>query len=466
MPRIGLCLPAALLAIAAMTAVPAHAQQFSKRGIAGKPHIHTALSRRDGGFRHGMTGHAFSPRAGLPAGRSGAQRWHHRGPYERALPHRSVPGPAGQQQALPRQLQPGPALARPRWRGSVAHLGPQWRFTPRWRGEHGPVARQAEPPAPAQGRGGRGGRSVGWSGPMFWPNARDDIFGFTLRPFAYGETFWSSAYDEVFDDVFWPPSHDASAAPAPSGPGPGAGERRDRRVAALSRDLVETCDDRAPGLTEWPFERLEQTVAPDGAQRAALHDLRRATADAMKLLEAACPDDMPATPTARLEVMEKRLAATLGAVDMVRPALIRFSTALTGEQKARFERIGMASAETDTTGSLSPRRNGRDGARICGSERVPRFAELSIRRIQRVVRPDRRQQEALEELKDATAIAAKTLHAACAMGIPANPNARLDAMRSRVAAMHDSVQAMRPALTHFYSLLSDDQKSRFNTMTE
>ena len=39
-------------------------------------------------------------------------------------------------------------------------------------------------------------------------------------------------------------------------------------------------------------------------------------------------------------------------------------------------------------------------------------------------------------------------------------------MRSRVAAMHDSVQAMRPALTHFYSLLSDDQKSRFNSMTE
>jgi uncharacterized protein with von Willebrand factor type A (vWA) domain len=303
---------------------------------------------------------------------------------------------------------------------------------------------------------------------MFWPNARDDIFGFTLRPFAYGETFWASAYDEVFDDVFWPPSHDASAATAPSGPAdrPGGAERRDRRVAALSRELVETCGDRTPGLTEWPFERLEQTVAPDGAQQAALHDLRRATTDAMKLLDAACPNDMPATPTARLEVMEKRLAATLSAVDMVRPALIRFSTALTGEQKARFERIGMARAETDSTGSLGPRRGGRDGARICGSERVPRFAELSIRRIERVVRPDRRQQEALEELKDAAAIAAKTLHAACAMGIPANPNARLDAMRSRVAAMLDSVQAMRPALTHFYSLLGDEQKSRFNTMTE
>jgi hypothetical protein len=463
MPRIGIW---ALLVIAALVAVPAQAQHLAKRGIAAAPHVNASLQRREGGFRHGMAGHALSPRAGLPAGRFGAQRWHHRRPAERALPRRG-PGPAVPQQALPRQLQPGPALARPRWRGNVAHLGPQWRFTPR--GERGPVARQAEPgagaPAPAQSRGGR---SVGWSGPMFWPNARHDILGFTLRPFAYGETFWSSAYDEVFDDVFWPPSHDASAAPAPSGAAERhpRGDRRDRRVATLSRELVETCDDRSPGLTEWPFERLEQIVAPEGAQRAALDDMRRATTDALRLLDAACPDDMPATPITRLEVMEKRLAATLGAVDLVRPALIRFAMALTPEQKARFERVGMASAESDTTGSPGPRREGRDGARICGSERMPRFAELSIRRIQRVVRPDPRQQEALEELKDAAAIAAKTLRAACAMGIPANPNARLDAMRSRVAAMHDSVQAMRPALTHFYSLLSDDQKARFNTMTE
>jgi LTXXQ motif family protein len=49
------------------------------------------------------------------------------------------------------------------------------------------------------------------------------------------------------------------------------------------------------------------------------------------------------TPTGRVEAMEKRLDATLGAVKTVQPALAKFYNSLSDEQKARFNSLRSAS---------------------------------------------------------------------------------------------------------------------------
>jgi hypothetical protein len=57
-------------------------------------------------------------------------------------------------------------------------------------------------------------------------------------------------------------------------------------------------------------------------------------------MQAACPEDTPLTPPGRLDAMEKRLQSMIDAANIVKPALESFYASLTGEQKARFNRIG------------------------------------------------------------------------------------------------------------------------------
>ena len=56
--------------------------------------------------------------------------------------------------------------------------------------------------------------------------------------------------------------------------------------------------------------------------------------------EAACPTEQPATPPSRLAAIGKRLQAMLQAVETVQPALASFYSALSDDQKARFDGMG------------------------------------------------------------------------------------------------------------------------------
>jgi hypothetical protein len=80
-------------------------------------------------------------------------------------------------------------------------------------------------------------------------------------------------------------------------------------------------------------------IRPTGAQKEALDRLRDATNEAVRVLQAACPEDSPLTPIGRLEAMEKRLDAMLQAAKLVQPALDEFYTTLSSEQKARFNAL-------------------------------------------------------------------------------------------------------------------------------
>ncbi len=109
------------------------------------------------------------------------------------------------------------------------------------------------------------------------------------------------------------------------------------------RDLTKFCDERSPGVTDLPINRIAQKVRPTPAQRTALDELKDASAKAAYGLKASCPIYQALTPTGRVEAMEKRLEATLGGVRTVQPALVKFYEGLTDEQKARFNSLRSAS---------------------------------------------------------------------------------------------------------------------------
>src|SRR5262252_6479437 len=110
------------------------------------------------------------------------------------------------------------------------------------------------------------------------------------------------------------------------------------------RDLTKFCDEKAPGVTDLPIDRIGQAVQPHTpAQRAALDELKDASVKAAEGLKVSCPAYQMLTPTGRVEAMEKRLAATLGVVKTLQPALAKFYNLLSDEQKARFNSLRSAS---------------------------------------------------------------------------------------------------------------------------
>ena len=112
------------------------------------------------------------------------------------------------------------------------------------------------------------------------------------------------------------------------------------------RALTKFCDERTPGVTDLPIDRIAQAVQPTPAQRAALDELKDASVKAGEGLKVNCPTYQTLTPTGRVEAMEKRLEATLAAVKTVQPVLAKFYNSLSDEQKARFNSLRSASRPT------------------------------------------------------------------------------------------------------------------------
>lgn len=129
-----------------------------------------------------------------------------------------------------------------------------------------------------------------------------------------------------------------AAQPGPGGWGPGM--MMGPGMMGPSMMGAGMCNPRAAGLAEWRVDLIERAVRPTEAQRDALSELKAASAKAAETIKAACPRELPETPTARLELMEKRLDAMLQAVKVIRPAFDAFYATLTNDQKAALNRAG------------------------------------------------------------------------------------------------------------------------------
>jgi hypothetical protein len=112
------------------------------------------------------------------------------------------------------------------------------------------------------------------------------------------------------------------------------------------RNLTMLCEQRTPGVTDLPIDRIAQAVRPTSAQQASLDQLKDASLKAAEGLKANCPSYQALTPTGRVEAMEKRLDAMLATVKTVQPALTKFYDGLSDEQKARFNSLRSASRPT------------------------------------------------------------------------------------------------------------------------
>ena len=118
--------------------------------------------------------------------------------------------------------------------------------------------------------------------------------------------------------------------------------------AAAGRDqqnFAKLCDGRSPGIIDLPIDRIAQAVQPSEPQGVALDELKNASLKAADTLQAKCPTYRALTPVGRVEAMEHRLGAALGAVKTMQPALVRFYDMLSDEQKARFNALRPAGGE-------------------------------------------------------------------------------------------------------------------------
>jgi hypothetical protein len=94
------------------------------------------------------------------------------------------------------------------------------------------------------------------------------------------------------------------------------------------------------GMMAWPTDQIDRVVRPDDAQRAKLQALQSAASQAADTIKAACPNDVPATPPARLAAVGQRLHAMVQGVETMQPPLADFYNSLSDDQKARFNSMG------------------------------------------------------------------------------------------------------------------------------
>ncbi|MCC7347709.1 MAG: Spy/CpxP family protein refolding chaperone [Variibacter sp.] len=146
------------------------------------------------------------------------------------------------------------------------------------------------------------------------------------------------------------------------GPG-GPGGRRGGRGGMMFGGL---CGPDGGQIAARMLTRLERVTAPTEAQRPGFDKLKGAAEKAAETARAGCPAERSATPTGRLAAAEKRLAAMLDAIRILRPAFDEYFGSLNEEQKARFY-----SAGGPRRGRMGP--GGPDGGR--GGWRGPRERE-------------------------------------------------------------------------------------------
>jgi hypothetical protein len=310
-------------------------------------------------------------------------------------------------------------------------------------------------------------RHGGWFGPVFWPFFYGDIWSFALWPYDYYDAFWDYDVDSIVGSIFWPgPALATNAIYDVYGyrTFDDQGRARDpslrRRVnpdeTAVSKSgAVEACGGLAPGVTDLPLQRIEQSVHPTGNQVTDLERLKAASSQSNEILKASCPSEIPLTPLGRLDAVEKRLDAMTQAVQVVRGPLDDFYNSLTDEQRRSFDAM---TAEKPQSGAKAM------GLPALCDQRATSFSQLSVDRIEKTIRLNQQQRGAFDDLISASSKAASEMRTSCPSQMPPTIMTRLGAVDLRLVAMLQAVKTLHPALDNFYAALNDEQKARFNTM--
>ena len=202
--------------------------------------------------------------------------------------------------------------------------------------------------------------------------------------------------------------------------------------------------------------RIRTEVAPTADQMALLERLAGTLGASAGFLAKACPTEIPAQPTARLQLMESQIEELTMAIDIVRQPLQAFEQSLSDDQKAKFAAVAAAAPAAEKQNRSD------DIAPPCGGS--PSAIDWSIDQIDKSVQPTDAQRSDLADIKQAFGKAVDDLQAHCPTTVPPTAVARLDAIEARLDATWRSVLSIQVALANFETKLSDEQKKSFDEM--
>jgi hypothetical protein len=288
--------------------------------------------------------------------------------------------------------------------------------------------------APSQAR-------LGTVGPLAWPAAYEDVIGYTLWPKEYGERLRVHGIGDLLSTAFAP-----SAAIAARTQQARAGDPNGVPVAGTCGSVDLTAND-------WPIAQITNTIALNDTQRGTLDQFKTALNDAISSIKSTCRDDASLGPVERLRVMQNTLWAVHDAAQLIRAPLASFYDSLNDEQKQKFAAPAQAQA-----GGRTPSRN--EMARMCD---LP-TADAPMRQIEQSVRPTKAQRSSLEALQKKSFELGQFLMASCLKPMPTTPAERLDAAADRLTAVIFAASNLNMALNEFTSQLSDEQKTKLNSM--
>jgi hypothetical protein len=308
----------------------------------------------------------------------------------------------------------------------------------------------------------------GWAGGVFWPFAWGDMFSWAWWPNAGAPAFWGYGSGFILSSLFWPygtyawPDNSYGAyAYSPSGTNYQVARETHEEIYSGGPEIItqqppasmteaSACSGFAPGVGSLPLSKIEDTVRPDKQQMASFEALSAASSKAEAILKASCSNDPALTPVGRLDELQKRLTGMTEALATVKQPLTAFTDGLSSEQKQRLDSMSEGQ---------------KSDADLC-SDKDEQFTDVPAQQIAAAVKPDEKQQLALDDLKSASSRASQLLKAACPSGTPESTGARLDAMSKRLSATKQAMNDVRPALLGFYDSLSDEQKARFDTLPQ
>jgi hypothetical protein len=276
-------------------------------------------------------------------------------------------------------------------------------------------------------------------------------------------SFWGYGYNDIYAGMFAPYGYDDLTGYLPASPGGIPAGTAQASPAALAANpapdqLSQMCGNDSRDIAGLPIDQIQQTIAPNDAQRAALDDLANASVKAAQDIKAACPTQVALTAPNRLAAMQARIEAMIGAVGTVQPALDKFYGLLNDEQKARLNALGQ-----DQRRNAAAQNTGGSIAQSCGATQSG-VTDWPAAQIDSTLHPTDAQRASLTALQDASAKAADMLKTACQTDAAVTPPARLAAVGKRLDVMLQAVKTVRTPLDDFYGTLSDEQKAQFEAI--
>lgn len=276
---------------------------------------------------------------------------------------------------------------------------------------------------------------------------------------------WPEAFEQIVTYTFWP----AEGAPLVRAQGFNlitatttglAATRGASRVASAAVADAAGCGDPQATDDRWPTAVVGQMLQLNAVQDAALERLQQAIDQAVTgLNKAACPDEMAATPEARLDAMVRRLWAIRDAGIYIRTPLQAFYDILDDGQKAKLK----APSNEEKRGAKAAKETAGRQERACAASNM-QAAERLNGEIEAALRLPAEATQATAALRKVSSDMAKMLSAACMQPIADDPIGRLDAANARLASINYAAMAVREALNGLRMQLNDEQKMRLSSL--